>query len=114
MIIFDIVIVLNFDTALADFDIYRKCNNYRNIEEYLQSLVCDCTISLEMKVGSVQFNHLKSFSTSFLGLLLVLCNSLSVFDTYYQISATHTINTPTQLVDIELIFIPIIVSKSKS
>ena len=33
----DIVIVSIFDTALADFDIYRKvifCDNYRNIEEY--------------------------------------------------------------------------------
>ena len=33
----DIVIVSIFDTALADFDIYRKgniCDNYQNIEEY--------------------------------------------------------------------------------
>ena len=30
----DIVIVSIFDTALADFDIYRKGNILRNIEEY--------------------------------------------------------------------------------
>ena len=33
----DIVIVSIFDTALADFDIYRKgniCNNYQNIVEH--------------------------------------------------------------------------------
>ena len=32
-----VVIVLIFNTALADFDSYRKgyiCDNYRNIEEY--------------------------------------------------------------------------------
>jgi len=38
----------------------------------IQSLVCDCTIVLEIMVGSVQFSHFKSLSTSFLGLL---CNS---------------------------------------
>ena len=54
------------------------CDNYQNIEEYLQHLVCDCTITLEMKVGSVLSSHFKNLSTSFLGLLLVLCNSLCV------------------------------------
>ena len=33
---------------------------------------------LEMKVGSVLSSHFKNLSTSFLGLLLVLCNSLCV------------------------------------
>jgi len=45
-----------------------------------------------MKVGSEQFAR---FSTSFLDLLLVVCNSFGaeiLFDTYLQISAAHTIN----------------------
>jgi len=66
--------------------------------------VCDYTIVLEMKVGSVQFSHLKRFSTSFLGLRLVLCNSFSaeiVFDKYFQIAADYAINTPIQLIDIK-------------
>ena len=80
----DIVIVSIFDMALADFNIIEKvifCNNYRNIKEYFDkstALVCDCAITLEMKVGSVLSSHFKNLSTSFLGLLLVLCNSFSV------------------------------------
>ena len=38
--------------------------------------MCDCTITLEMRVGSVLSSHFKNLSASFLGLLLVLCNSL--------------------------------------
>ena len=82
---------VNFNTALADFNIYQK-RNKKNILISIQSLMCDCAIALEMKIGSVQFSHFKSFSTS---LLLVLCNSFSaeiVFDTYLQISAAHTID----------------------
>ena len=45
----------------------------KNISINIHSLVCDGTIMLEMKVGSVQF---RSFCTGVLGLLLVLCNSL--------------------------------------
>ena len=77
----DIVIVSIFDTTLADFDIYQKvifCDNYRNIEENLQHLVCDCAITLEMKVSATLSSHFKNLSTSLLGLLLVLCNSFSV------------------------------------
>ena len=50
----------------------------KNISINQQHLVCDCTITLEIKVGSVQSSHFKSLSTSFLGLLLVLCNSFSM------------------------------------
>ena len=48
----------------------------KNISINLQHLVCDCAITLEMKVGSVLSSHFKNLSASFLGLLLVLCNSL--------------------------------------
>ena len=61
-------------------------------------LVCDCAIVLEMKVSSVQFSHFESFPTSFLGLLVVLCNGFSesiVFKAYLQILVTHAINLPT-------------------
>ena len=33
-IFFNIVIVSNFDITLADFDIYRKGDNYQNTKEY--------------------------------------------------------------------------------
>ena len=52
----DIVIVLIFDTALADFNIYRK----GNISINLQHLVCDCAITIEMKVGSVLSSHFET------------------------------------------------------
>ena len=38
----------------------------KNILKNLQHLVRDCIITLEMKVGSLQSNHFKSLSTSFL------------------------------------------------
>ena len=44
-----------------------------NISINLQHLVCDCAITLEMKVGSVLSSHFKNLSTSFLGLLLIVC-----------------------------------------
>ena len=50
----------------------------KNISINLHHLVCDCAITLEMKVGSVQPSKFKSLSISFLGLLLVLCNIFSV------------------------------------
>ena len=63
----DIVIISIFNTALADFDIYRNGDNYRNIEEYFDKshLVCDCAITLEMKVGSVLSSHLKKSYRNF-------------------------------------------------
>ena len=48
----------------------------KNISINLQHLVCDCAITLEMKVGFVLSSHFKNLSASFLGLLLVLCNNL--------------------------------------
>ena len=63
---------IDFYTTLADFDIIEIS---KNISINQQHLVCDCTITLEMKVGSVQSSHFKSLPTS---LLLVLCNSFGV------------------------------------
>ena len=73
---------IDFYTTLADFDVIEKVSIIIEISKNIlinqQHLVCDCTITLEMKVGSVQSSHFKSLSTSFLGLLLVLCNSFGV------------------------------------
>ena len=64
------------------FRYYRKVSiiieKSKNVSINQQHLVCDCTITLEMKVGSVQSSHFKSLSTSFLGLILVLYNSFAV------------------------------------
>ena len=60
------------------FRYYQKVSIIINISINQQHLVCDCAITLEMKFGSVQSSHFKSLSTSFLGLVLVLCNSLGV------------------------------------
>jgi len=70
-------IVIEFRYCFSRFRYLSKHVNYRiskNISINIQSLVCDCAITLEIKVGSVQFSHFKSLSTSFLGLL---CNSFS-------------------------------------
>ena len=84
----DIVTVSIFDTALTDFDIYRKGIYFaifieisKNISINLQHLVCDCAITLEMKVGSVLSSHFKNLSASFLGLFAIVCVQI-VFQAY--------------------------------
>ena len=89
--------------------------NYQNIEEHFDQLVCDYAIVLEMKVGSIQFSHFKAC----LSVLLVLV--VLVHD--YVNLAAHAITIPTQLIDIKnqikiSIFLPYhcidVISKSKS
>ena len=86
----------------------------KNISISLQHLVCDCTIMLEMKVGSVLSSHFKNLSASFLGLLLVLCNILCVnciSSIFINIGrprnyTTHTLKIIENCIEI-LIFTPI-------
>ena len=77
-----------------------------------KSRILECL--LVMKVGSVLSSHFKNLSTSFLGLLLVLCNSLCVnciSSIFINIGrprnfTTHTITPPTQLKIIEIRYLP--------